>query len=673
MKEFKEIETCVEASAKTKTNINEIFYFAQRAVLHPTAPLYDSRQHTLKPASASALSRIFRLCDTNKDNLLDSTELNRFQLKCFGTPLKQSELDAIMELVSQHSNQTVSKVSNGTLALTELGFILLHTIFIQRGRLETTWTVLRKFGYAQDLRLKEEFLYPKFDVNADSSVELSPDGYSFFTEIFEKFDIDKDGALSENELSDLFLTSPGNPWMNKGFPDTTLTDEKGAVTLQGWLAQWSMTTLLDHKTTLAYLAYLGYEPSSNAPVQDSTSALKTTPPRRRRKGEVGKVQRNVFLAYVLGAPGSGKTSLLRSLLNKQFNGTHTSTNGVLSVVNSVEVEGGAEKYLVCQEFEATTLKNSKKLQLADVIVLVYDCSDANSFSYLSNLHQNYNLDGIPSVYVATKSDLDLAQQRHEVQPDVYCRRLNLPVPIAVSIKTNQTAVGGGLVGIAAILTKYNWRPWISSGIGIIRHTKVEKTLGHCMGYGQITAMAHTLTAGETELYNEMNEFWLDNRGHNDYFWQHEYNKHGTCYSTLKPSCRTDNGTSVNVLVDYFKKIVETYKGLPTYRFLEKKGIVPSSTRKYKFADIKRALKEEFGHEPTIHCDGGGDKIHEVWYSYNLVGPLLSGKLIPREPAARDNCKSDVYYLPKHQARRHQVGEFQEESFTISETEIELLR
>lgn len=171
-----------------------------------------------------------------------------------------------------------------------------------------------------------------------------------------------------------------------------------------------MTTLLDHKTTLAYLAYLGYEPSSNALIQDSTSALKTTPPRRRRKGEVGKVQRNVFLAYVLGAPGSGKTSLLRSLLNKQFNGTHTTTNGVLSVVNSVEVEGGAEKYLVCQEFEATTLKNSKKLQLADVIVLVYDCSDANSFSYLSNLHQNYNLDGIPCVYVATKSDLDLAQQ-----------------------------------------------------------------------------------------------------------------------------------------------------------------------------------------------------------------------------------------------------------------------
>lgn len=45
--------------------------------------------------------------------------------------------------------------------LTEAGFLYLHTIFIQRGRLETTWTVLRKFGYAEDLKLTESFLLPK--------------------------------------------------------------------------------------------------------------------------------------------------------------------------------------------------------------------------------------------------------------------------------------------------------------------------------------------------------------------------------------------------------------------------------------------------------------------------------------------------------------------------------
>lgn len=45
--------------------------------------------------------------------------------------------------------------------VTELGFLYLHTDFIQKGRLETTWTVLRKFGYAEDLRLTEAYLYPK--------------------------------------------------------------------------------------------------------------------------------------------------------------------------------------------------------------------------------------------------------------------------------------------------------------------------------------------------------------------------------------------------------------------------------------------------------------------------------------------------------------------------------
>lgn len=46
--------------------------------------------------------------------------------------------------------------------LTTEGFLFLHTRFIQRGRLETTWTVLRKFGYGEDLRLTEDYLYPKY-------------------------------------------------------------------------------------------------------------------------------------------------------------------------------------------------------------------------------------------------------------------------------------------------------------------------------------------------------------------------------------------------------------------------------------------------------------------------------------------------------------------------------
>ncbi|KAI6147311.1 EF hand associated-domain-containing protein [Pisolithus tinctorius] len=407
-----EVETCVECSAKLPLNVSEVFYFAQKAVLHPTAPLYDSKDHVLKPACVNALKRIFKLCDANKDGVLDAAELNEFQRKCFDAPLQLQELEGIREMVREHAAEGVR--DNG---LTEAGFLYLHTIFIQRGRLETTWTVLRKFGYGEDLKLTESFLFPKLDVPHDCSVELSPKGYQFFTDIFETFDKDQDGALNMAELEELFSTSPGNPWANQKFPDTTLADDSGAVTLQGWLAQWSMTTLLDHKVTLAYLAYLGYldEPR--------TSALHTTRPRKldRRKG---KVTRNVFLCYVCGAAGSGKSSLLRSFAGKPFREAYEPTSKILSVVNAVDIDG-SEKYLV--------------LDLADLIIYVYDSSDTNSFSYISNLRQHCNLDRIPTLFVATKSDLDLAQQRHEVQPDVYCRRLGLQVPVAVSVKTGRTA------------------------------------------------------------------------------------------------------------------------------------------------------------------------------------------------------------------------------------------
>ncbi|KAJ3771114.1 P-loop containing nucleoside triphosphate hydrolase protein [Lentinula raphanica] len=430
MNEFKEVETCVECSAKMPVNVSEVFYFAQKAVLHPTAPLYDSRDHVLKSACVRALKRIFKLCDLNKDGILDAHELNEFQRKCFDAPLQLQELEGIREMVNQHADGGVREGG-----LTEAGFLYLHTIFIQRGRLETTWTVLRKFGYAEDLRLTEAYLSPKFDVPPDCSVELSPPGYQFFTDIFETFDKDQDGALNPSELEEVFGTSPGNPWILQRFPDTTLTDDTGSVTLQGWLAQWSMTTLLDHKTTLAYLAYLGY------PDEPRTSALQVTRARRvdRRKG---KVSRNVFLCYVCGAAGSGKTSLLRAFLKKPFSEVYEPTSKMMSAVNAVDIEG-SEKYLVLQEFgskyEAETLRNSKKTDMADVIVYVHDSSDTNSFSYISNLRQQYSLDHIPTLFVATKSDLDLAQQRHEVQPDVYCRRLGLQVPVAVSVKTNQTA------------------------------------------------------------------------------------------------------------------------------------------------------------------------------------------------------------------------------------------
>lgn len=42
--------------------------------------------------------------------------------------------------------------------LTLPGFLFLHALFIERGRLETTWAVLRKFGYDNTLHLSDAVL-----------------------------------------------------------------------------------------------------------------------------------------------------------------------------------------------------------------------------------------------------------------------------------------------------------------------------------------------------------------------------------------------------------------------------------------------------------------------------------------------------------------------------------
>jgi len=468
MDEFKEVETCVECSAKELLNVSEVFYFAQKAVLHPTAPLYDSREHVMKPACIEALKRIFKLCDTDKDGILNDEELNEFQRKCFNSPLQQQELEGVKNVVRENNANGVNE--NG---LTESGFLFLHKLFIQRGRLETTWTVLRKFGYGDDLSLREDFLYPQIDVFPDCTFELSSDGYKFFIETFQAFDKDKDGALNNDELNNLFSTSPGNPW-KENFPESTLTNSSNSITLQGFLAQWSMTTLLSYKTTLAYLAYLGYN-------GDTTSALKIIRPKKAVK-KIGKIQKNVFSCYVFGSPGSGKTALLRGLVNKPFEENHIPTTSRYCAVNTVEV-GGIEKYLVMQEFgsnnEADILKDKQKLDLADVIVFVYDSSDVNSFAYIAGLRTQYNLDEYPIIYVSTKCDSDLVQQRYEVQPDAYCRNLGLAVPICVSVKSNEMADLYSLI----------------AGVAMNPHIAIVQTNKNSSEFDTIKYLKYTAVAG----------------------------------------------------------------------------------------------------------------------------------------------------------------------------------
>ncbi|KAL4724125.1 ERMES complex Ca(2+)-binding regulatory GTPase gem1 [Fusarium chlamydosporum] len=431
MAEFREVDSCIRTSARDHRNVNEVFFLCQKAVTHPIAPLFDYKEGHLKPLCINALKRIFYLCDKDQDGYLNEQEMRDFQARCFDKPLTTDDLDNIKLSISKSLPD--SDLEKGV----DLpGFLQLNKLYAEKGRHETIWIILRKFHYTDSLSLEDKFIRPKFEVPEYSSAELSPAGYRFFVDLFLLFDKDNDGGLNDQELEALFAPAPGLPssWIDSSFPSSTVRNEAGHVTLQGWLAQWSMTTFIEPKTTIEYLAYLGFEPSN--PKDSITAALKITKPRKRRS-RLGRVERNVVLCYVLGASGAGKSALLDSFLNRPFYGLYHPTIKPRRAVNSVELPGGKQVYLILEELgelEPAILENRAKLDACDLICYAYDSSDPDSFSHIVDLRNKYpHLDELPSIYTALKADKDKTNQRCELQPDQYTSSLSMSLPLHVSV------------------------------------------------------------------------------------------------------------------------------------------------------------------------------------------------------------------------------------------------
>ena len=143
--------------------------------------------------------------------------------------------------------------------------------------------------------------------------------------------------------------------------------------------------------------------------------------------------------------------MLDAFLNRPFKNGQTSVETDDSrhrcVVNSVET-AGAQKYLiVCQiltpmliqleeipEQETDrVLREPHFLDNVDVLCLTYDSADSDSFGFIADLRERYpHLNLVPTIYAATKADLDRQEQRYEFQPDTYSRLLGLQPPIHVS-------------------------------------------------------------------------------------------------------------------------------------------------------------------------------------------------------------------------------------------------
>ncbi|KAL3860000.1 hypothetical protein ACJMK2_010177 [Sinanodonta woodiana] len=95
---------------------------------------------------------------------------------------------------------------------------------------------------------------------------------------------------------------------------------------------------------------------------------------------------------------------------------------------------------------------------------------------------------------------------------------------------------------------------------------------------------------ETQLDTVMPNLYIDTPPTS--FWEHEWNKHGTC-------C-TDFATTANEL-DYFTAIISLHSKFNILRILEDSGIKPGETSAYTLDEYQNALSKNLGQEPGVYC------------------------------------------------------------------------
>ncbi|KAG5051826.1 hypothetical protein JHK87_004024 [Glycine soja] len=296
-----------------------------------------------------------------------------YQVRCFSAPLQPSEIAEVKTIVEQKVPEGVNSIG-----LTFPGFIYVHNMFLKKGRTETLWAVLRKFGYDNDLKLWDDFLPVPSKQASDQleevrvldqpfncyivllSLELTGEAVEFLNGIFRLLDTDKDRSLRPAEVDKLFDTAP------ERYESSTLVTMEALVQLTcmkesnvgliGSLAihvriggssflltfsygiwqalleeiPWNDAPYKDaaEKTDMGYISLNGFLSQTLLEPQRSlanliyigyngnpTAALRVTH-RRSVDHKKQTTEKNVFQCYVFGSKHAGKSALLYSLPGK---------------------------------------------------------------------------------------------------------------------------------------------------------------------------------------------------------------------------------------------------------------------------------------------------------------------------------------------------------------------
>lgn len=150
------------------------------------------------------------------------------------------------------------------------------------------------------------------------------------------------------------------------------------------------------------------------------------------------------------------------------------------------------------------------------------------------------------------------------------------------------------------------------------------------------------------LFAYYQKYFKDLNGDSTSFLEHEYNKHGTCYTTMRPGCQPKLpwiSQADYAVLNYFRQIAHKFAERPTYNFLQAANILPTTDKNYTLSEIQQTLRDAHGATPFVGCNRKGE-LNEFWYFWNTYGSVNFGLYEPVESTTKSTCPPSLRYLPK---------------------------
>ncbi|KAI9591817.1 ribonuclease T2-like protein [Syncephalis fuscata] len=204
--------------------------------------------------------------------------------------------------------------------------------------------------------------------------------------------------------------------------------------------------------------------------------------------------------------------------------------------------------------------------------------------------------------------------------------LTCPLELSCSAKKNANSCCSPTMGLMVFTQQ--WYPSLGPSDQFTMHglwpDNCDGTYGPsdgCDSERNYDNLGQIIEEGDAELFKNMNTYWPSYKGDAPAFWSHEWNKHGTCVSTLEPK-RTE----------YFRTALSL-----------RAGIVPGN--KYDSEAFAKALQNAWGVPVGLKCSRDGIQEIQVWLKVKGRDQFIA--VSPPSKGSSSSCGRLIAYPTKN--------------------------